>query len=232
MKKRLLAVLMILLLCMCMLPTYAFADDVTIRFTKYEGSGEMTNATAVKGSDYEVPDCGFTAPEGKSFLGWLYEGKVYKKDTALSKISIPADFAQDTIQLTALWDEPLTVTYQIVNGEWADGTNEAKTEKVAKNAKPANVPTGMQATAGYGGGAWNTEPSSATITSAATPTASKSALIRTKGKALWTTRASPTVRRRICLPTCSGVRDTASPDGTRRRAEAVQTLPTAPTAVR
>ena len=57
-----------------------------------------------------------------------------------------------------------TVTYSIVNGTWADGTTADKTETVASGASPASVPTGMIPSSGYTGGAWDTDPSGATIT--------------------------------------------------------------------
>ena len=56
------------------------------------------------------------------------------------------------------------VTYSVVNGTWADGTTADKTETVARGESPASVPTGMIADSGYTGGAWDTDPSGATIT--------------------------------------------------------------------
>ena len=61
-----------------------------------------------------------------------------------------------------------TVTYRVVNGTWSDGTTADKTETVASGAKPASVPTGMIPSAGYTGGAWDTNPATATITGATT----------------------------------------------------------------
>ena len=57
-----------------------------------------------------------------------------------------------------------TVTYSVVNGTWADGTTADKTETVASGASPASIPTGMIPSSGYTGGAWDTDPSGATIT--------------------------------------------------------------------
>ena len=61
-----------------------------------------------------------------------------------------------------------TVTYRVVNGTWSDGTTADKTETVASGAKPTSVPTGMIPSAGYTGGAWDTNPATATITGATT----------------------------------------------------------------
>ena len=60
------------------------------------------------------------------------------------------------------------VTYKVVNGTWSDGSTTDKTETVASGSKPASVPTGMKASEGYTGGAWDTDPADATITGAKT----------------------------------------------------------------
>ena len=60
------------------------------------------------------------------------------------------------------------VTYKVVNGTWSDDSTADKTETVLSGSKPANVPTGMKASSGYTGGAWDTDPSDATITGATT----------------------------------------------------------------
>ena len=62
----------------------------------------------------------------------------------------------------------VTATYKVVNGTWSDGTTADKTETVASGSTPASVPTGMKASEGYKGGAWDTNPADATITKATT----------------------------------------------------------------
>lgn len=61
-----------------------------------------------------------------------------------------------------------TVTYRVVNGAWADGTAADRTETVTHGASPAGIPTGMTASSGYTGGAWDANPADAVITAAAT----------------------------------------------------------------
>ena len=61
-----------------------------------------------------------------------------------------------------------TVTYKVVNGTWSDGTTTDITEDVASGEKPAKVPTGMKPAEGYTGGAWDKDPTAATITEATT----------------------------------------------------------------
>lgn len=45
-------------------------DKVTITFDANGGSETMADVEVVKGSSYELPECGFTAPEGKEFDAW------------------------------------------------------------------------------------------------------------------------------------------------------------------
>lgn len=81
-----------------------------------------------------------------------------------------ADLGIDAYRAVALFEKipDYTVTYQVVNGTWADGTNEGKTESVAEGSSPALVPAGMIAAAGFEGGAWDTDPNTAVITGAKT----------------------------------------------------------------
>ena len=56
-----------------------------------------------------------------------------------------------------------TVTYKVVGGTWSDGRANDRTETVFGGAKPASVPTGMKASNGYTGGAWNANPAETAI---------------------------------------------------------------------
>ena len=56
-----------------------------------------------------------------------------------------------------------TVTYEVKNGTWADGSTGDKYETVTAGGTPSNVPTGMKAAEDHEGGKWNTDPSGATI---------------------------------------------------------------------
>ena len=60
------------------------------------------------------------------------------------------------------------VTYKVVNGTWTDGTKADLTENVTSGAKPSKIPTGMKASEGYTGGAWDVDPAEKDITEAAT----------------------------------------------------------------
>ena len=115
----------------------------------------------LKGTTISVPGRIYIKehPQGASFDGWmasdsdvlLEEGNKYTVD--------------DDVTFTAQWAKSgYTVTYKVVNGTWADGATEDKTETVASGDSPTSVPTGMVAADGYKGGAWDTDPSAATIT--------------------------------------------------------------------
>ena len=49
---------------------------VTVSFDANGGSGTMDSVTATIGEDFTVPACGFKAPSGKKFAGWLVNGEV------------------------------------------------------------------------------------------------------------------------------------------------------------
>ena len=122
---------------------------------------------------------------GYRFAGWISDAEdgkdqdnVFSKDNPL-KFTCSLDAFQefsvrnfssigDAYCVKALFEKiPYwTVTYQVVNGTWADGKNEEKTESVAEGSSPSLVPTGMIAAAGFEGGAWDTDPNTAVITGA------------------------------------------------------------------
>jgi LPXTG-motif cell wall-anchored protein len=80
------------------------------------------------------------------------------------------DMPDTDTTLYAVWKEntTYTVTYKVVGGTWSNGSTTDKTETVQSGSKPASVPTGMKASQGYTGGAWDTNPADATITGATT----------------------------------------------------------------
>lgn len=104
---------------------------------------------------------------------------------ALFLHQITSDFTQSTFnpnlydftmpdydaKVVAAFQEPMTpiavsrtVTYQVKNGTWSDGTTGNRFETVKSGNHPANIPTGMIPAAGYEGGSWDSDPSSSIIT--------------------------------------------------------------------
>ena len=84
--------------------------------------------------------------------------------TSISSSSLSIVITQDISE--SMISTTYTVTYKVVNGTWSDDDKTDKTETVQSGSKPASVPTGMKASKGYTGGAWNTNPADATITEA------------------------------------------------------------------
>ena len=92
----------------------------TIKFAAGEGgTGSMADVTKEEGSSYTLPECGFTAPEGKVFDKW-------DKGEAGAKITVTADMT-----ITALWKsasaKPIevktdTAKLELVINKQADGT--------------------------------------------------------------------------------------------------------------
>ncbi|MDD5908285.1 MAG: S-layer homology domain-containing protein [Clostridia bacterium] len=78
----------------------------TVAFNANGGSGTMAPASANKGSSYTLPECGFTAPEGKQFAGWALtdDGEVITDAT----ITVKADTT-----LYAIWEDIPVTTYTV-----------------------------------------------------------------------------------------------------------------------
>lgn len=75
--------------------------EFKVSFNAGEGSGTMNEVTVTKGSEYQLPANGFTAPNGKEFAGWKVgnENEVKKAGDTI-KIT-------DNVTLTATWkDKP------------------------------------------------------------------------------------------------------------------------------
>ena len=58
------------------------AESCTISFDANEGTGSMTSTTISAGSPYTLPECTFTAPEGKVFKAWLIGSAEYAAGTS------------------------------------------------------------------------------------------------------------------------------------------------------
>ena len=120
------------------------------------GAGALTargGSKAIYGKvKNDVPGIGWTDVEGT-------EGK--------AAIAV-ADEGRDLSAYKKLQFRAYTVTYKVVGGTWSDGGTTDNTENVLSGSKPVSVPTGMKASQGYTGGAWDKNPADATITGATT----------------------------------------------------------------
>ena len=87
----------------------------TISFDADGGSGEMSSISDYFGA-YTLPECGFTAPEGKKFKAWSISGKEYSVSSVIK--------VEDNITIKAVWDTipSYTVTYDVNGGDAIDQT--------------------------------------------------------------------------------------------------------------
>ena len=74
-------------------------EKCTISFDKGDGSGSMADVKVEKGKEYTLPECTFTAPEGKEFEAWEIEGT---KKQAKESIVVNKD-----TNIKALWKDKL-----------------------------------------------------------------------------------------------------------------------------
>lgn len=74
-------------------------EKCTISFDKGDGNGSMADVKVEKGKEYTLPECTFTAPEGKEFEAWEIEGT---KKQAKESIVVNED-----TKIKALWKDKL-----------------------------------------------------------------------------------------------------------------------------
>ena len=109
------------------------APKITISFVAGEGDGEMEPVSLEAGSACLLPECAFSAPEGKEFAGWDWDGTIYQPGY---EIIINSD-----IVLEAVWkdktDEPeppvvkeyWTITFALNGGALTPADNPVRVEK-------------------------------------------------------------------------------------------------------
>ena len=66
------------------------------------GTGNMDAVEVNKGSNYKLPECGFTAPDGKKFDKWSV---VIGSEEAVEKMPNDEIVASDNVTVTALWKD-------------------------------------------------------------------------------------------------------------------------------
>ena len=111
------------------------------------------NSQAIYGTvKNSIAGTGWTDTEGTTGKASIAVSEAGRELNSYKKVQFPA----------------YTVTYKVVNGTWSDDSTTDKTEDVPAGSKPSSVPTGMKASEGYMGGAWDTNPADLTITEAKT----------------------------------------------------------------
>lgn len=71
-------------------------DSFTVKFDANDGTGTMRDQTQTGSNRFTLPQCTFTAPEGKMFDGWSYDGEKWQPG---DKIGLQGDI--NTVK--ALW---------------------------------------------------------------------------------------------------------------------------------
>lgn len=100
-------------------------DKVTITFDANGGTETMAPVEVVKGSNYTLPDCGFTAPnENQEFKAWLV-GSEEKQPGA--SITVNAN-----TEIKAVWKDKAVVEKVTVTLVADNGTGTTETEQVEK----------------------------------------------------------------------------------------------------
>ena len=93
--------------------------DFTITFNGNGGSGNMDSVTVKTGTNYILPECGFTAPTDQEFKAWEISGAEYKVGDSYT-------VDRDT-EIKALWENSVITptTYTVTVGNDGNGTGTA-----------------------------------------------------------------------------------------------------------
>ena len=93
--------------------------DCTITFNAGGGSGSMEPVTVKAGTNYILPECGFTAPADQEFKAWEIGGAEYKVGDSYT-------VDRDT-EIKALWENSVITptTYTVTVGNDGNGTGTA-----------------------------------------------------------------------------------------------------------
>ena len=98
------------------------------------GTGNMDAVEVNKGSNYKLPECGFTAPDGKKFDKWSV---VIGSEEAVEKMPNDEIVASDNVTVTALWkNKPIPKVNVTFNaGDGGTGNMDAVEVNKASNYK-------------------------------------------------------------------------------------------------
>ena len=91
--------------------------EYTVTFDSNGGGGSMSAVTVKAGSNYALPECGFTAPERGTFQAWKIGGKAYKAGDSYR--------VKESIVVKAVWHVVEPTTYQVTVIDDGNGTGEA-----------------------------------------------------------------------------------------------------------
>lgn len=89
--------------------------ECSITFDANGGTGTMAGTSAESGSEYELPACGFTAPKGQAFDGWLV-GDASEVVDAGTKITVTG-----SVVIKPQWAKIVYKITKGADGTWKDG---------------------------------------------------------------------------------------------------------------
>ncbi len=111
------------------------ANTITVEFDANGGTGEMTKATFTFGSNFTIPECTFTAPEGKQFAGWAFADGTVIDRNPIGKSKYQAFVsAEDSLVIKATWEDIVlpSATFTEMIGKWTNGSNVAVVSTVGE----------------------------------------------------------------------------------------------------
>ena len=79
---------------------WRYKQKVNITFEAGDGTGDMEAVQEDRDGNYKLPECGFTAPDGKEFDKWSV---VVGSEEAVEKMPNDEIVASDNVTVTALW---------------------------------------------------------------------------------------------------------------------------------
>lgn len=105
------------------------AIECSVSFDANGGSGAMEAETVEYGTDYVLPDCTFTAPEGKEFVAWEIDGVRYLPDDSV--------IIKGGVTVKAVWSvQALAVSFE--GGEYGSGN---MASEMASYGEPYTLPS-------------------------------------------------------------------------------------------
>ena len=107
--------------------------NCTVLFYANEGSGSMEPAEVETGELYMLPECGFTAPEGKAFKEWSV--KIGENEIITKSPDEEITVTEDT-SITAVWSEVYTVTFESDGGSSVEPQTVLAGETIVKPDDP------------------------------------------------------------------------------------------------
>ena len=144
--------------------TYQFTatgtNKITVSFAPDGGSGTMEDASVTAFAEFALPECGFTAPEGKEFAGWKIGDTVYAAGDTVS-------FDASTT-VTAVW-APINYTTTTTNKTTTTSTTSTTTTTANKPTTTSTTSTTTTSTT-----TTTTNKPTTTSTTSTTTTANKS----------------------------------------------------------